>query len=212
MRIHDVSLPISQSLVTWPGDPPVRITRVMQLAQGDEAEVSEICLCSHAGTHIDAPRHFFPDGVSVDKLDLRVLIGPAWVCDAGAADALTPDVMEQLAIPPGTARVLFKTRNSELWARGEAGFREHFVAIPEDGARWLAEREVRLVGVDYLSVGPFASPDPTHRVLLGAGIVCIEGLDLSAVAAGEYQLICLPLMIVGGDGAPARAVLLEHEA
>ena len=209
MRIYDLSLPISESLVVWPGDPPIRITQPHHLDRGDEATVSRLDMGAHTGTHVDAPAHFVPGGSGVDDLDLNVLVGPALVVDARQADALSAEVLETLPIPTGTERVLFRTRNSDLWARGEPEFHEDFVAITEDGARWLIERGVRLVGVDYLSVAPFDAVTPTHRALLHAGVVAIEGLDLSGIGPGAYQLVCLPLKIVGTDGAPARAILIE---
>jgi arylformamidase len=209
IRIYDISLPISESLVVWPGDPPIRITQPSHLDRGDEATVTRLDMGAHTGTHVDAPAHFVPGGSGVDDLDLNVLVGPALVVDAREADALSADVLETLPIPLGTERVLFRTRNSDLWARGEPEFHNEFVAITESGARWLIERGVRLVGVDYLSVAPFDAIIPTHRALLRAGVVAIEGLDLSGIGPGAYQLVCLPLKIVGADGAPARAILIE---
>jgi arylformamidase len=207
--LYDISLPISESLVVWPGDPPIRITQPYHLDRGDEATVTRLDMGAHTGTHVDAPAHFVPGGSGVDDLDLNVLVGPALVVDAREADALSAAVLETLPIPPGTKRVLFRTRNSDLWARGKREFHNEFVAITGDGARWLIERGVRLVGVDYLSVAPFDAVTPTHRALLHAGVVAIEGLDLSGIGPGAYQLVCLPLKIAGGDGAPARAILIE---
>lgn len=210
MRIYDISLPISESLVVWPSDPPIRITQPYHLDRGDEATVTRLDMGAHTGTHVDAPAHFVPGGSGVDDLDLNVLVGPALVVDAREADALSAAVLETLPIPPGTERVLFRTRNSDLWARDKREFHKDFVAITEGGARWLIERGVRLVGVDYLSVAPFDAVIPTHRALLHAGVVAIEGLDLSGIGPGAYQLVCLPLKIVGADGAPARAILIEQ--
>ena len=209
MPLYDISLSISESLVVWPGDPPIRITQPSHLDRGDEATVSRLDMGAHTGTHVDAPAHFVPGGSGVDDLDLNVLVGPALVVDAREADALSAGVLETLPIPTGTERVLFRTRNSDLWARGEREFHAGFCAITEDGARWLIERGVRLVGVDYLSVAPFDAVTPTHRALLCAGVVAIEGLDLRGIGPGAYQLVCLPLKIVGADGAPARAILIE---
>ncbi len=208
--IHDISLPISESLIVWPGDPGVKITQTSNLDKGDVMTVSRLDMSAHTGTHVDAPRHFFPGGSSVDTLDLNVLVGPALVVHAPAADALSADVLERLAIPPGTERVLFRTRNSNRWARGEREFDENFVAITEDGAHWLVEHGVRLVGIDDLSVGPFDEPMSTHLILLRAGVIAVEGLNLSGIAPGVYQLVCLPLKIAGSDGAPARAILIDQ--
>jgi arylformamidase len=147
--------------------------------------------------------------MGVDRLDLNLLVGPAVVVHAPEVDTLTVEVLEELAIPPGTERVLFRTRNSQRWARGEREFWTDYVGITDEGARWLIARGVRLVGVDYLSVAPYDDPGPPHRTLLGAGMVVVEGLDLSEVGPGLYQFVCLPLKVVGGDGAPARAILIE---
>jgi arylformamidase len=209
MTIYDISVPISESLPVWPGDPEIHITQPMHLARGDMATVSRLEMGAHTGTHVDAPAHFIPGGLSVDALDLSVLVGPALVIHAPEAHALTAQVLERLNIPPGTSRVLFRTRNSDRWARGEYPFFEDYVAFTMDGAAWLVERGIRLVGIDYLSVAPFDDPVPTHQTLLRAGIIVVEGLDLSSVAAGAYQLVCLPLKIAGAEGAPARAILIE---
>jgi arylformamidase len=209
VTIHDISLPITESLVVWPGDASPRITQPLHVDRGDPYTVTHLDMCAHSGTHVDAPRHFYRDGQGVDALDLEPLVGPAQVVAALHAEAITAQLLENAAIPQGTERILFRTRNSECWARGDTQFVTDFVAIAEDGARWLAQHNVRLVGVDYLSVGPFENPDTTHRILLEAGIVIVESLDLHAIAPGVYQLVCLPLKIVDADGAPARAILIE---
>ncbi len=209
MPIYDISLPISESLVTWPGDPPVRLTHISHLERGDRATVTRLDMGAHTGTHVDAPCHFVLGGAGVDTLDLSVLVGPALVVEALEAETLTAEVLAGLPIPAGSERVLFHTRNSGLWARGE-GFAKDFVGVSEDGARWLIERGVRLVGVDYLSVAPYGASVPTHQALLRAGVIVVEGLNLDGIAPGVYQLVCLPLKIVGCDGAPARAILMEE--
>jgi arylformamidase len=177
--------------------------------RGDGVTLTHLEIGAHTGTHIDAPSHFIPGGATMDEVSIDLLMGPARVVHALDVDALSAVVLERLLIPHGTERLLFRTRNSDLWARGEQEFREDFVAIPEDGARWLVEHGVRLVGVDYLSVGAFSDPVGTHRILLGAGVIAVEGLDLSGVEAGEYTLVCLPLRIEGSEAAPARAILIE---
>jgi arylformamidase len=215
MPIYDISLPISESLVTWPSDPPVRMTQVSHLERGDKATVTRLDMGAHTGTHVDAPCHFIQGGAGVDTLDLDVLVGPALVVEALDATVLTAEVLAGLPIPPASERVLFHTRNSGLWARDEDGrtivrsdFAKDFVGVSADGAKWLIERGVRLVGVDYLSVAPFGESAPTHQALLRAGVVVVEGLSLHGIAPDAYQLVCLPLKIVGGDGAPARAILI----
>lgn len=209
MKIHDITLPISESLVVWPGDPPVQVELLSSLEQGDHSTVSRLVMSAHTGTHVDAPKHFIAGAGGVDRLPLDVLIGPAWVADAGTAPLLTASVIRALNIPTGSERVLFKTRNSELWVYGERTFFKPYVALSADGAQYLLDAGVRLVGVDYLSVAPFEDTATVHHVLLGAGVVALEGLNLSGIRQGTYQLICLPLKISGGDGAPARVVLIE---
>jgi arylformamidase len=209
VSIYDISLPISETLVVWPRDPPVSVTQVSHLERGDEATVSRLEMGAHVGTHVDAPAHFVRGGAGVDALDLDTLVGLALVAEARETDALTADVLAELAIPLGTERVLFHTRNSDLWARGVREFAEDFVAVTEDGARWLIERGIALVGVDYLSVAPFGASRPTHEMLLQAGVVVVEGLNLSGIRPGMYHLACLPLMIEGAEAAPARAILMD---
>lgn len=209
MPIYDISLPLSPSLVVWPGDPPVAITQPSSMARGDSFSLTRMDISAHTGTHVDAPAHFVAGGAGVDSLDLDVLIGPALVVDARSANTLSAAVLESLAIPAGTQRVLFRTRNSELWRESHTVFDVDYVAVLADGAAWLVEHGVRLVGVDYLSVAPFAESAPTHQILLAAGVIAVEGLNLSEIEPGAYQLVCLPLKIAGADGAPARAVLIR---
>ena len=209
-KIYDISLPLSESLVVWPGDPPVRITHTSHLDRGDPYTVSRLELGAHVGTHVDAPAHFVRGGAGVDRLALDLLVGPAQVVHVAEGSALTPDVLEALAIPPGTERLLFRTRNSERWGSGLEGFREDYVGFTDAGAHWLVARGVKLVGIDYLSISSYDDLMPPHHTLLGAGVIVVEGLDLSDIVPGAYQLVCLPLKLVDGDGAPARAILIEE--
>lgn len=209
MIIHDISLPVSEALVVWPGDPAIHITQPSHLDKGDKATVSRLDMGAHTGTHLDAPCHFIRGGVGVDSLDLTTLVGPALVVDVTTDGNLSADLLKGLGIPPRTRRVLFHTRNSKLWLRDEPDFSKDFVGITADGAQWLVEFGVRLVGMDYLSVAPFGQSGPTHQTLLQAGVIIVEGLNLSQVQAGMYTLVCLPLRLVGIDGSPARAILIE---
>jgi len=210
MEIHDISLTVTAQLPTWPGDPKVELERVEKIEDGANANVSRLCAGVHTGTHVDAPFHFLSDGTSIETLPLDVLIGAAQVVDLGdAVDVITADIIHRAGLIPGVHRVLFKTRNSQFWARGERDFQTGFVGISADGAEALVELGIQLVGVDYLSVAPYHQSRPTHQTLLKAKIVIIEGLDLSRIKAGVYQLICLPLKLGGSDGAPARTVLIE---
>ncbi len=208
MRVYDVTLTISPALPTWPGDPTVKVERNLKMEQGDVCNLTHLSLSAHTGTHVDAPFHFIPDGDTVENLPLKTLIGRAYVVDLPRAERITTETLQNADIPPRTRRVLFKTRNSRQWAKGATDFIENYVALTPDAAAYLVKRGVKLVGVDYLSVAPFDDVAPTHEVLLKAGVVIVEGLDLSEVAQGRYTFYCLPLKIAGSDGAPARAMLV----
>jgi arylformamidase len=208
MRLYDISVGVSPEIPVWPGDPPVVLERVKSIENGDEANISRIQSGVHVGTHIDAPIHFVEGGATVDAIPLKSLLGRAYVVDLRKADVLDAAALESARIPPRTRRLLFKTRNSELWTSGESSFQRDFVAVDASGAEWLVKKGVKLVGVDYLSVAPFNDGVPTHRILLEAGVVVVEGLDLARVSKGRYTLYCLPVKLMGSDGAPARAVLV----
>ncbi|GAB4399935.1 MAG: cyclase family protein [Anaerolineales bacterium] len=208
MRTYDITLPLSNLLPTWPGDPRPVIERFARMEDGSPANVSQISMSAHTGTHVDAPYHFVKDGETVERMSLKMLIGRAYVLDVSYVDQITAETLNNAEIPPRTRRLLFKTRNSNHWAYGHRDFDENYVSIMPDAAQLLVERGVRLVGVDYLSVAPFNDPAPTHQILLGAGVIIVEGLDLSGVSEGRYTLYCLPLKLLGADGAPARAVLV----
>lgn len=210
MKIFDISLTISPELPVWPGDPPIELEQIESMDQGAHANVSRLEASVHIGTHVDAPHHFLNDQRTVEQLPLDVLTGPCYVVQfPDGVEAITAEALDGTALPKGAKRILFGTSNSRLWARGETDFQEDFVAVTEDGAEWLVKRGIQLIGVDYLSVAPYGDSVPTHTVLLQAGIVVVEGLDLSAVPRGFYDLYCLPLKLLGSDGAPARAVLIQ---
>jgi arylformamidase len=210
MAWQDISLPISDTLVRWPGDPDIEIKRVASLEDGDPVNVSMLSMGVHAGTHVDAPLHFLDNASPVDFMDLEALIGPARVVHLTQEGHIGAEQLNSVGLPPATERLLFRTRNSDRWTHPSAPFDERFVAIAEDGARWLVDHGVRLVGVDYLSVAPWEASEATHRILLSAGVVIVEGLDMTGVSAGAYDLICLPLKLMGAEGSPARAVLRER--
>jgi arylformamidase len=210
MKIYDVSLTISPQLPVWPGDPPIELEQVESIDRGAHANVSHLSAGVHIGTHVDAPHHFLNDGRTVEQLSLEVLTGPCYVAQLpDGVEAITSEALDGTSLPEGTTRILFGTSNSRFWSRGETDFQEDFVAVTEDGAEWLVEHGIQLVGVDYLSVAPFGDSAPTHSLLLQAGVVVVEGLDLSAVPRGFYDLYCLPLKLLGSDGAPARAILIQ---
>jgi len=205
VAVIDVSLPIAAGMAVYEGDPPVEVTVHAARARGDSYDVSRLTLGSHTGTHVDAPAHFLDGGATVDRLPWDRLIGPARVAAVPAATRVTREELERLSLPP-TERLLLRTRNSALWALGR--FTRDYVALDEAAAGFIVDRGIRLVGIDYLSVEPWHSPGyPVHRRLLEAGVVILEGLDLGRAAPGTYELVCLPLPVVGLDGAPCRAVL-----
>ena len=211
MKFIDISLPISPDLPVWPGDPAVVIERMRAISEGSASNDSRIACSVHTGTHVDAPLHFLDDGVPVAQLPLEALIGPVEVREARDTDVITPGILESFALPEDTRRLLVKTRNSDLWANAGHAFKPDFVALDAQAARWVVNRGIRLVGVDYLSVQRFADKDAaTHRVLLEAGVVIVEGLDMRNVEPGRYQLLCLPIKLSGCDGAPARTILIEE--
>lgn len=204
-RWRDVSVPIRDAMVHWPGDPPVEVSRQLSIERGDPANLSAVSMSAHTGTHVDAPLHFIAGGAPVDEVPLDAAMGRARVIEIADPEAVGADELRGHA-PRRGERLLLKTRNSarRWW---EEGFDEDFVHVDPAAAELLAEAQVALVGVDYLSVGGMQSGAETHRHLLGAGIWIVEGLELSEVAPGDYELICLPLRLAGADGAPARALL-----
>ena len=210
MHTYDLTLTISPQMPVWPGDPPISLQRVSKIEEGSVANVSRLEMGVHTGTHVDAPYHFLENGGTVDELSLKVLIGRAYVLHVpDGVDTVTAELLSRADIPPRTRRVLIRTRNSKLWAaRDNHHFHEDYVALDGGAADLLVKRGVKLVGVDYLSVAPFTDVVPTHLSLLRAGVVIVEGLDLSKVSQGRYNFFCLPLKLAGADGAPARAILV----
>lgn len=193
-------------MVHWPDDPPVRIELTSDIERGDVANVSRIDMGSHTGTHMDAPLHFVRGGKGLDEMPLDATIGRARVIEVHDPESVKPNELRLHGISRGE-RILFKTQNSaRAWQKD--AFVEDFVYVSQEAARYLAGCKIQTVGIDYLSVGGFFRDGvETHQALLEAGVWIIEGLDLSQVEPGEYELICLPLKIEGSDGAPARAIL-----
>ncbi|MSQ32029.1 MAG: cyclase family protein [Dehalococcoidia bacterium] len=210
MRVIDISVAISSSMHIYPGDPAVEVQPASAISKGDSNNSSRLVMGSHTGTHVDSPRHFIQDMLSVDKLPLDVLVGKAYVAEILTTTQIGVKDLEKAAIPPGTKRIIFKTVNSKLiWKAKD--FQPDYISLSVDGAKWLLQMGVRLIGIDYLSIEQFKSPQhEVHHVLLEANVVILEGLNLTGVSPGEYTLCCLPLKISGGDGAPARTVLIEE--
>jgi arylformamidase len=210
MKIFDVTIALSETVPTFPGDPKVEIDLCNAIAKGDAANVSQLCFGAHTATHVDAPNHFIEGARRVDQLDLEKLVGNVRVIELSTDEmAVEPKHVENLE---NIERVLFKTRNSQFWNEPEKGFRQDFTYISPEAAKILVEKGIKLVGIDYLSVEKFGSADfATHITLLEKEVVIIEGLDLREIAAGDYEIVCLPLKYVGstGDGAPARTILRQ---
>lgn len=202
----DISVPLRHGLVPWPGDPPFRMERAFDLARGDLCTCSTLAMSAHAGTHIDAPLHFLRRGRAIDSLPLDATVGPARVLPIRNPRIIDLDELRTHRIRAGQ-RLLFKTRNSKR-DRNKGKFFEDYVAVSAEAAHYLVSRGIRAVGIDGPSIAPFHEDmAETHRILLGAGVWVIEGLDLSRAPVGPCELVCLPLRIVGCDGAPARAIL-----
>ncbi len=205
MKLIDVSVPLDSNTPTYPGNTPFQVEAIKRLAKGDSSNVSTLHLSAHAGTHVDAPRHFFDDGMGADHLPLEMLCGRTRLIELTTRKGITAEDLAGFDLTEDV-RVLIKTHNSKLW--GSPVFHNDYIGVTESAARLLVERGVKLLGVDYVSVEEFRKPGaPAHRTLLGAGTIVIEGLNLRDVDPGTYEMFCLPLAVVGADGAPARVVL-----
>jgi len=211
-RYFDVSLPYTEGLARWPTARRPVIAKTKDMSKGDINNNSRIEAGVHHGTHIDAPLHFIAGGKSIESLPPDVLIGKATVIDLTGVDEIDVAALEAAALPADCERLLFKTRNSELWDNLEHEFHYDYVSVTPQGAQYLVDKGVRLVGVDYISVEAYGlEGNGTHKTLLGAGVVIVEALDLRGIAPGTYEMACLPIKIAGSDGAPARAVLWRDD-
>jgi arylformamidase len=207
MKLIDVSVPLDATLPTYPHNTPFSVEAVRRRARGDRSNVSTLHMSAHTGTHVDAPVHFVDGGAGAESLPLEILCGRARVIEVTSRKAIAAEDLERLNLSEDI-RLLIKTHNSRLW--GDPTFHSDYIGIGESAAKFLVHHGVKLVGVDYLSVEPFGTDGaPTHHLLLGAGTIVIEGLNLRDVDPGVYELYCLPLAIVGCDGAPARVVLRQ---
>lgn len=208
LEYFDVTMPFSDDFPVWPGDPAIELRPLERIESGGSSNVTQIVCPTHCGTHVDPPRHFIADGATLSDLPIERWVGP---CHVVAIDNTVKTIgsaeLEAAHVPRGVERLLLKTRNSVFWNATTHEFQTDYTALTLDGGRWLVDRGVRLVGIDYLSFELFESNGDTHRLLLGAGVVAIEGLDLRAVEPGPYLLLCMPLKLREGDGAPARVVL-----
>jgi arylformamidase len=205
MKLIDVTVPLDSRLPTYPGNTPYTLEPIKRMARGDSSNVSSLHLSAHAGTHVDAPRHMFDEGGGIETLPLDLLCGRARVVELSTRKGITSEDLAAFDLREDV-RLLIKTHNSRLW--GSPEFHSDFIGVTESGARFLVERGVKVLGVDYLSVEEFKKPGaPAHRTLMRGGTIVIEGLNLLEVEPGSYEMFCLPLSVVGADGAPARVVL-----
>jgi arylformamidase len=204
MKIYDVSVQISPEMPVYPGDPGVTAEVKQSLAKGDPCNLAYYGFGSHTGTHIDAPYHFIEGGMKVNDIPMNLLIGRTLVVEFTAA-RIDAELLKEVNLGEHV-RVIFKTRNSYLWRSNH--FAEDYVYVTPDAAEVLVESGIKLVGIDYLSIEQYQSTGyKTHHTLLGNGVIIIEGLNLAEVEPGDYELICLPLKVSEGDGAPARVIL-----
>jgi arylformamidase len=205
MKLIDVSVLLDATLPTYPGNTPFALEPIQRIAQGNHANLSSLHMSAHAGTHVDAPRHFFDGAPGTETLPLEMLFGRTRLVEITSRSGIGAEELSGLDFTEDI-RVLFKTSNSRLW--GDPEFHRDYVAVTESGARYLVDHGIKVVGVDYLSVEKFHTPGaPAHHILLGGGTIVIEGLNLRDAEPGVYDMFCLPLRIAGSDGAPARVVL-----
>lgn len=209
--VIDISMRLEAGIPTWPNSPGFALEQHLSLAAGDVANATLIRLDSHCGTHVDAPLHALADGATMDDVGLEPLIGKAWVADVSGHARVDEQILADANIPPTIERLLLRTDNCVRPGMDREPFQRDYVALTAAAAEWIARRSIRLVGIDYLSIQCFGDPPDTHEILLQSGVVILEGLDLRAVAEGQWTLFCLPLRVVGAEAAPARAVLLKGD-
>ncbi len=203
----DITVPVSPAMPVWPASMPITFDQISDLQKGDPHTDTDLHLSAHTGTHIDAPAHFVKGGKNLSDFPLSRLIGPALVVELSDIDVITDLDLAGLEIPKGTARLLIKTKNSDLWSDPTHEFKHDFVALDKAAAQWLVDFGLELIGLDYLSIQPFYHGPETHQIILGADMIAIEGLNLAAVEPGNYDLYCLPLRLMHTEAAPVRAVL-----
>ncbi len=213
MIIHDISLTTTPKTVTWDGtEQGFSMRWAAQIGKNSAAAVSVLTSGAHTGTHLDAPLHFVPGGLPVDALDVSALVGPAVVVRIYGRSPITAAELERVNLQPGTERVLLQTDNTRFKRLHDGGFHKDYTGLTPSAAQWLVQRGVRLVGIDYLSIGPYGPVNTeTHKILLGAGVVVIESLDLDKIEPGEYTLVALPPKFAGLEASPCRCLLIEGE-
>ena len=209
MKIYDISLPISSELITWPGDPRPQLDKVLSISEGDACNVTKLEMGVHTGTHIDSPNHFIEGGITTDSMQLEVLMGKCLVIEITSKSNIQVSDLCDFEIDK-YERLLLKTKNSVHWENDSKKFDKNFIALSLEAAEYLVKSGIKLIGIDYLSIEAYGvSEHKVHHHLLNNQIAILEGLNLSKVDSGEYELICLPLKLVDCDGAPVRAILKD---
>ena len=209
MKIIDISVPLKTRMSTWPGSAGFKLVWSKTIQGGHNSNNSSILSDSHIGTHIDAPLHFIENGMPVDNISLETLVGPCTVIYLQNIDKICADDLDKAGVLPDTKRLLLRTDNSKLWDGKHQNFNKDYIALDPDAAQWVVDKNIKTIGIDYLSIGRYINGVSTHKILLSAGIIVIEGLNLASVKPGDYELICLPLKVEGAEGAPARAILRQ---
>ena len=214
MKIYDISIPITPTMPVWPGDPPAEITPISAITQGDSVNISQLNMGVHCGTHIDAPKHFIDGGNTVEQIPLEKLIGTVLVLEIDpTVNVITDVILKQhpdINLLKQASKIIFRTRNSSLWHEYPNQFRSDYVGIDSSGVTYLSQLHLDLIGIDYLSIAPYEETIEPHRILLTHDIVLLEGLNLSSVPSGIFDLYCLPLKLANCEGSPARVLLIER--
>jgi arylformamidase len=205
--IIDISVSINESLPVWPGSPGAKISQLMEIGDDSVANVSHISIESHTGTHIDAPLHFVKNGKTTAEIPLDKLIGPCQVIEVLNTKSINTEILKKIDFESGVKKILFKTDNQKYWKKQTQQFEKDYTALSPDGAQFLVDMGIELVGIDYLSIQRFHDPIDTHTTLLQNSVVILETINLCEVNPGLYRLICLPLKVDGVEGCPVRAVL-----
>jgi len=209
-NIYDISVEISTQSIVWPGDPKIHLDRVSDMNKGAEYNLTYLEMSLHTGSHIDAPLHYYREGKSTDQIPLDALIGPCFVLEIeSSVDLVNASLLANLKVPDNLTRLLLKTRNSTFWKETSQEFHQEYCGVTNDGAKFLIERGIQLVGIDYLSISPLIDLDAPHLELLKNNVVVLETINLSGIEPGWYELFCLPLRITGVEGVPVRAILIK---
>ncbi|MEJ7787257.1 MAG: cyclase family protein [Solirubrobacteraceae bacterium] len=206
-ELIDISTPVDDRLPVWPGSPGASFSSLLRIVDGDDANATRMDADLHTGTHVDAPLHFVRDGSTLEQMGLQPFVGSAYVADVGDASRVGPDELDAVGLPTGTTRLLLRTSNTRKGLLRTPTFASDAVALTADGAQWVVDHGLLLIGIDYLSIQSVHDGPATHQILLRAGVVILEGLALEAAPLGPSDLVCLPVRLAGTEAAPARAVL-----